>query len=95
MEVKGQYPFLDKIPFFPIIKNFKANTAFKAFILAALFQTILLSFTFASKDYFEKNIKNAYLKWFVSVLYIFIITFISYTVMYLLFGFGGGMLTNS
>ena len=41
-----KYPLLDKTPFFPIIKNFRATNAFKAFILAGIFQAILLSFIF-------------------------------------------------
>jgi hypothetical protein len=89
-----EYPILDKIPLFPLIKNFRANNVFNAFILAALFQTILLSLTFISKDYVEKYQKNEFWKWTISIIYIFLITIISYTVMYLVFGFGGGMLSN-
>lgn len=88
------YPILDKIPIFPLIKNFRSNTVFNAFILAGLFQTILLSLTFASKDFVDKYKTNPFLKWFISLIYIFIITVISYTVMYLVFGFGGGMLAQ-
>lgn len=86
------YPILGKIPFFPLIKTFKANTVFNAFILAAIFQTILLSLTLSSKDYVEKFKINPFLNFIISILYIFIITLISYTIMYLIFGFGGGML---
>lgn len=89
------YPLLDEIPIFPLIKNFKANNVFNAFILAGLFQTILLSLTFASKDIVDKYEKNNFLRWFVSILYIFFITIISYTIMYLIFGFGGGMLITN
>ena len=89
-----EYPILDKIPLFPLIKNFKANNVFNAFILAGLFQTILLSLTFSSKDIVQKYETNEFWRWIISIVYIFIITIISYTVMYLVFGFGGGMLTN-
>ena len=89
------YPILDQIPIFPLIKNFRANNVFNAFILAGLFQTILLSLTFASKDIVDKYEKNNFLRWFVSISYIFIITIISYTIMYLIFGFGGGMLITN
>ena len=78
----------------PIFKKYKANNIFNAFILAGLFQTILLSLTFSSKDLIEKLETNAFLKWLISLIYIFIITIISYTIMYVFFGFGGGMLTN-
>lgn len=87
-----EYPILDKIPLFPLIKNFRANNVFNAFILAALFQTILLSLTFSSQDLVKKYETNEFWRWTISIFYIFIITIISYTIMYLVFGFGGGML---
>lgn len=90
-----EYPILDKIPLFPLIKNFRANNVFNAFILAALFQTILLSLTFSSQDLVEKYEINGSWRWIISIFYIFIITIISYTVMYLVFGFGGGMLIRN
>ena len=90
-----EYPIIDKIKLFPLIKNFKANNVFNAFILAALFQTIILSLTFSSKDFIEKYQKNEFWRWIISVVYIFIITIISYTIMYLIFGFGGGMLVTN
>ena len=86
------YPVLDKIPIFPLIKNFRSNNVFNAFILAALFQTILLSLTLSTRDWTKRYETNPFWQWFVSLLYIFIITLISYTIMYLVFGFGGGML---
>ena len=39
----------------------------------------------------DKYAKNGFLKWLSSIIYIFIITIISYTMMYLIFGFGGSM----
>ncbi len=89
------YPILDKIPVFPLIKNFRAKSVLNAFILAALFQTILLSLTFSTRDFVKKYEINEFWQYTISVLYIFIITFISYTVMYLVFGFGGGMLVSN
>lgn len=86
------YPILDKIPLFPLIKNFRANNVFNAFILAALFQTILLSFILTTQDLVKKYETNEFWRWFISISYIFTITIISYTIMYLVFGFGGGML---
>ena len=88
------YPILDKIPILPLIKNFRANNVFNAFILAGLFQTILLSLTFSTRDFIQKYETNEFMRWFISIIYIFIITLISYTVMYLVFGFGGGMLID-
>lgn len=89
------YPILDKIPVFPLIKNFKANNVFNAFILAGIFQTILLSLILSTQRLVDKSEMSDFLKWFSSVMYIFLITIISYTIMYLLFGFGGGMLSNN
>lgn len=88
------YPILDKIPIFPLIKSFRANNVLNAFILAGIFQTILLSLTLLSSDYVKKYQKNEFLQWIISILYIFFITIISYTIMYLLFGFGSGMLIS-
>lgn len=88
------YPVLDKIPFFPLIKNFKATNIFNAFILAAIFQTILLSITFSTKDFVQKYQTNEFWRWTISIIYIFLLTLVSYTIMYLIFGFGGGMLIN-
>ena len=90
-----EYPILDKIPLFPLIKNFRANNVFNAFILAGLFQTILLSLTFSSQELVKKYETNEFWRWTISIFYIFIITIISYTVMYLIFGFGGGMLIKN
>ena len=89
------YPVLDKIPIFPLIKNFRANTVFNAFILAGIFQAILLSFILSTQKIVDKSKMNDFLKWFSSIMYIFLITIVSYTIMYLVFGFGGGMLSNS
>lgn len=88
------YPILDKIPFFPLIKNFKSINIFNAFILAAIFQTILLSITFSTKDFVQKYQTNEFWRWTISIIYIFILTLVTYTIMYLIFGFGGGMLIN-
>lgn len=84
-------PKLDKIPFFPLIKNFKENTIFKAFILTAIYNTVLLSLTLGSKDYMNKLKMNPYLNLLISLFNIFIITLVSYTIMYLIFGFGESM----
>lgn len=88
------YPYLDKIPLFPLIKNFRANTVFNAFVLAAIFQTILLSLTLSTRDFIQNYQKNPQLNFWISILYIFFLTLISYTIMYLIFGFGSGMLVS-
>lgn len=90
-----EYPVFSKISIFPLIKNFKSNNVFNAFILAGLFQAILLSFTFSTRDLVQRYETNEFWKWSISLIYIFIITVLSYTVMYLIFGFGGGMLVRN
>ena len=89
------YPVLDKIPVFPLIKNFKADTVFNAFLLAGIFNAVLLSMTLATKKIVDKNKVNDFWKWAISFIYIFVITVICYTGMYLIFGFGGGMLIQN
>lgn len=76
----------------PLIKNFKATNIINAFILAGIFQTILLSLTFSTKDAVNKLETSEFLKWLISLIYIFLITIISYIIMYIIFGFGGGMI---
>lgn len=88
------YPYLDKLPLFPLIKNFRANTVFNAFVLAAIFQTILLSLTLSTRDFIQRYQENPQLNFWISILYIFFLTLISYTIMYLVFGFGSGMLVS-
>lgn len=77
---------------FPLIKNYKANTFLNAFILASFIHTIIISLTFVYKDYIDKFKMNKILNFITSIVYIFLITLISYFIMYLLFGYGGGML---
>ena len=89
------YPILDKLSIFPLIKNFKENTVLNAFILAGIFQAILLSLILTTQKIVDKSKMSDFLKWFSSIMYIFLITIVSYTIMYLVFGFGGGMLSNS
>ena len=88
-----EYPGVDDLPFFPLIKTLRADKVWKAFILAAIFQTILLSLTLVSKDvidkHFEKGTTAAYI---LTIIEVAVVVIISYTVMYLMFGFGGGML---
>ena len=90
-----EYPIIDTIPIFPIIKNFKENHIFKAFILAGIFQTIVLSLTLSTHKYIDKKKINGFLKWLLSVIYIFLLTVISYTIMYLIFGYGSSMVSKN
>jgi hypothetical protein len=82
--------------FLPIFKNFKATNVLNAFILAGIFQAILLSLTLVSKETLDKYSHkiNAFWRYVISVFYIFFITIISYTIMYIIFAYGGGMLVT-
>lgn len=82
--------------FLPIFKNFKSTDILNAFILAGIFQAILLSLTLVSKETLDKYSHkiNTFWRYVISVFYIFFITIISYTIMYILFAYGGGMLVS-
>ena len=77
---------------FPLIKHFKEYNILYAFILASIFQTILLSLTLSTHDIFDEYETTPFLKYFFSALYIFIVTLLSYGLMYYIFGYGGGMI---
>jgi hypothetical protein len=92
------YPVISDVPVvnkvIPLIKNIRATTVFKAFVLAAILQTILLSLTLSTKDLVDKFKINPFWNYIISIVYIFLITVITYTIMYILFDYGGGMLVQ-
>ena len=75
-----------------LFKDLKATTIFKAFILSAILQTIILSITLATRHYIDQMKIDPRISFLISILYIFLLTLLSLGLMYLLFGFGGGML---
>ena len=84
-------PIMGKIPG-PIFKHFKANTIFKATILAGIFQVILLTLVLFTKnaiDNYTKD-KSAALNYGLTIVDILFSVIITYFVMYILFGYGGG-----
>ena len=77
----------------PLIKNFKANTYVKAFILNAISSSIIASVAITVKDRLDQYTKyDINLKIILTFIITFFITLISFSFMYILFGFGGGML---
>ena len=76
-----------------LIKGLRATTIKKAFLLNAIAGALIASVAVIVKDRLDAKTKLVYADKFVVVL---IITFISaiivYNMLYLLFGFGGGML---
>lgn len=77
----------------PLIKNFKASTYFKAFILNAISSSIIASVAIMVKDRLDKYTKyHINIKIILTFIITFFITLISFSIMYVLFGFGGGMM---
>ena len=78
---------------FPLIESFKADTFLKAFILNALSSSIIASVAITVKDRLDTYTKyDIELKIFLTFIITFFITLISFSFMYILFGFGGGMM---
>lgn len=82
----------------PLIKNFKAVNVKNAFILSSICSTIVLSLSFFIKDivkdildYFNIKINSTTLM-LLSIFNIFIINILAFTIMYIVFDYGGGML---
>lgn len=78
---------------FPLIEGFKADSFTKAFILNALSSSIIASVAITVKDRLDKYTKyDIELKIFLTFVITFFITLLSFSFMYILFGFGGGMM---
>ena len=91
----------------PIVKNMKATSLPKAYFLNALCMGIIAAFTIETRIMLE-NEKSKFSGYFNTLLSVkvlterqkifivfmsaFVIAVITYSLMYLLFGFGGGML---
>lgn len=91
----------------PLIRNFRATDVWKAFILNSLLTSVIILVSITSKQYLDnfieddhtnetgKNIrKTSPQNILISFLLTFIISMLSYTIMYYIFGFGGGMITT-
>jgi len=78
---------------FPLIDSFKADTFLKAFILNALSSSIIASVAITVKDRLDTYTKyDIDLKIFLTFIITFFVSLISFSFMYVLFGFGGGMM---
>ena len=91
----------------PLIKNFRATDVWKAFILNSLLTSVIILVSITSKQYLDnfveeddanttnKNIRKTSLQnILISFVLTFIISMISYTIMYYTFGFGSGMVSS-
>ncbi|MHA2082801.1 MAG: hypothetical protein ACXABD_03495 [Candidatus Thorarchaeota archaeon] len=87
---------------FPLIKNFLATTYIKAFILNAIAAAIIAALSIEMRSYLDRVGRKAKGGWDLSdaskTLIVFVsgftVAMIVYAVMYLLVGFGGGMLAD-
>jgi hypothetical protein len=91
----------------PLIKNFRATDVWKAFILNSLLTSVIILVSITSKQYLDnfvedddanttsKNIRKTSIpNILISFVLTFIISMLSYTIMYYTFGFGGGMVAS-
>lgn len=86
-----------------LIKDFKADTIWKAFILNSLLSSIIILLAIVIKGKLDNytdekgNQVQRNTTWksiTLTFILTFITTFLAYQVMYFIFGFGGGMLAN-
>ena len=91
-------PFL---PSTPLIQDFRSTSLFKAFVLNALVNTLVvilavhisvLLTTFVDKDSKKVKATKSNSQTLLTGVATFITVFLVYVVMYVLFGYGGGML---
>jgi len=83
---------------FPIFKGLRATSIFRAFILNAICIAIIAVFTVEIKDVidqYENNIHSKSLRVFILFLLSLLVAIMSYGFMWMLFGFGGGMITST
>jgi hypothetical protein len=92
----------------PLIRNFRATDVWKAFILNSLLTSVIILVSITSKQYLDnfieddndtnttsKNIRKTSIpNILISFVLTFIISMLSYTIMYYTFGFGGGMVSS-
>jgi heme/copper-type cytochrome/quinol oxidase subunit 2 len=93
----------------PLIKNFQATDVWKAFILNSLLTSIVIlvsitlkqsldNYVFVNNHNDDQHDKVVRKSTSVSILFTLFVTFvvsmISYTIMYFIFGYGGGMIVQ-
>ena len=78
----------------PLIPNFKATSFTKAFILNALVTSLIAFTAVCAHDLVGKNIKKTIYVYLSTIIITFLSAIICYFVMYILFGYGGGMLVS-
>ena len=90
----------------PIFRNFRATNVWKAFILNSILTSIVILVSITSKQYLDNYIdidgdknkivhKTNFKSLIITLLVTFVISMLSYTIMYFTFGYGSGMLAIS
>ena len=84
----------------PLIKGMKSTTIWKAFFLNALASTMIIFIAVTVKEKFDtfKNKKDeeiVRITSFKSIGFTLIATMIAYTLMYIIFGYGGGLMVST
>ena len=88
---------------FPLIKWFRATTYFKAFILNAIAVAIIAALSIEMRSYLDRQGRKVKGGWDLSdatkttIVFVsgFTIAMMVYVIMYIIVGFGGGMLYNN
>ena len=90
----------------PIFRNFRATNVWKAFILNSILTSMVILVSITSKQYLDNYIdidgnknkivhKTNFKSLIITLLVTFVISMLSYTIMYFTFGYGSGMLAIS
>jgi hypothetical protein len=89
----------------PLIQNFKSTNVWNAFILNSIAAAIVIVIGISVKEHFDTYIVDDnnsnkvkrttnFTSISLTILFTFLTSFLAYTIMYFVFGFGGGMLTS-
>lgn len=89
----------------PLIQNFRSTNVWNAFILNSIAAAIVIVIGMTVKEHFDtyivddnnsNKIKRTtnFTSISLTILFTFLTSFLAYTIMYFVFGFGGGMLTS-
>ena len=80
----------------PIIQNFRANTITKAFILNALAISITAALSIELRRVLDRDMEKMSdtMKTFIVFAFAFAIAIFTYTLLHVIFGYGGGMLSR-
>lgn len=81
--------------FFPLTKKFRATTFLKAFLLDAIIVTLSTFVGYITHFYIDKNHDiPVWINLIITLIVAFTNCLLVYIIMFYLFAFGGGMLTN-